>query len=47
MLVAEVRTYTVNVDMNVVTVAASHPLHVLSHPPGATRVEHNSFLNIP
>jgi len=31
--------------VDVVTVTASHPLQVLSHPP--TRVKHNPFLNIP
>ena len=40
MLFVAAAVNTFNVDADVVLVVVSHPLHVLSHPPGATRVSH-------
>ena len=42
----EIDTMVVDVDVDVVLVVVSHPLQVLSHPPGATRVSHKSLTNI-
>ena len=36
----------VETDVDVVLVVVSHPLHVLSHPPGATRVLHKPLAKI-
>ena len=36
----------VDVDADVIVVVVSHPLHVLSHPLGATRVSHKPFASI-
>ena len=46
MLIVELLTNTVEVEVDVVLVVVSHRLHVLSHPPGATRVSHRSFTKI-
>ena len=39
-VVGKVKASNVNVDVDAVLVVVSHPLQVLSHPPGATRVLH-------
>ena len=44
-LVAVVET-VVDVEVDVVLVVVSHRLHVLSHPPGATRVSHKPLAKI-
>ena len=46
-LIAEFNTNTVDVDVDVVPVVVSHPLHVLSHAPGAIKVPHKPFEAIP
>ena len=46
-LIAEFNTNTVDVDVDVVLVVVSHLLHVLSHPPGATRMSHKPLAKIP
>ena len=45
-LITKVTTNTVDVDVDVVLVVMSHPLHVLSHPTGATRVSHKPLAKI-
>ena len=46
MVPAVVGTNGVDVDMGVIAVVVSHPLHVLSHLLGATRVSHKPFAEI-
>jgi hypothetical protein len=45
-LIDEVDRNAADVDVDVVLVVVSHPLHVLSHPPGATNVAHKPLAKI-